>query len=154
MDLNNKGFTYIIIVIIMMIFITMLFVLSRSVIYKENKSEALMNNYKNELTYLIENDINESSLDLLNSSFKEFIISNNYNIKICDIFYNGSVYYLSNYQDSNYDLINDKTTITVLKEDVNETITFGECDFNTLNNINLNYYLEIYNDQERRIYKE
>jgi hypothetical protein len=151
LELNKKGFTYIIIVIVIMMFTTMLFLLSKSINYKENKSDAIINNYKNELMFLIEENPDEITLDSFNSSFKEYIKSNNYNSKICVIFYNGDEYYISNYQDFNYSIIDDKTTLKLLKEDVLEDISFGECDLNISINQNLTYYLEIYNNKEKKV---
>lgn len=152
--MKEKGFTYIIIVVIIMIMVTMLFLISGNISYKENKSKTIVANYENELKSLIVRDINAQSLDILNTNFREYIKSNNYNSKICNIYFNGENYLLSNYQDLNYSIINENQTISILEEEITENIVFGECELDISTNKKLTYYIEIYNGNEKRVAKE
>jgi hypothetical protein len=152
MTLNKKGFTYIIIVVIIMIFTTMIFLISKNINYTDNKSQTIINNYKNEMNYIVLNNLDENNLDQLNSSFKNYIQTNNYNSKICSIVFDGNnTYYLSNYQDTNYAAINTDETIIILRENVVANIIFGSCTLE-LGNLKNKYYLEIYNNKEKNIY--
>ncbi len=153
--MKEKGFTYIIIVIFIMIFTTMLFLLSKNINFQENKAQKIINNYKNEIKYLVENELSEESLDLLNSSFVDYIKSNNYSSKICVVVYDGEEnYYLSNYLKEDYDIIEDNNTITLSEDDVFEDISFGECFFEILRAENLKYYIEIYNNKEKMVHTQ
>lgn len=151
---KQKGFTYIIIAVIIMIMTTMLFLISTNINYKENKAQIILSNYQNELKYITENNLDENSLNQLNVSFKEYIKSNNYNSKICNIYFDGDYYYLSNFQDLNYSIINDQETIVLEKAEVLENIHFGECSFNISSKNKLKYHFEIYKDKEKRIVSE
>jgi len=151
---EKRGFTYIIIVIVIMMLTTMLFLLSKSNLYQENKALGIINNYKTELNYLTKNNIDENNLNLLNKNFKDFIKSNNYSSKICNIYFDGDKYFLSNYQGEDYTLIDNNQTIYLLESEVLEDINFGECIFEVSGDDNLKFYIEIYNDQEKKTYSQ
>ncbi|NCP71887.1 hypothetical protein GW835_00635 [archaeon] len=152
--MKEKGFTYIIIVVFIMIFVTMLFLISKNINYS-NKIKHLVSNYKTEINYLSENNlIDVNSLDEFNINFKEFIKSNNYNSKACGIYFDGNKYILSNYLDANYTLIQENQTIEILAESVSEDIIFGNCEMDISLENSLSFYIEIYNDSEKSIYKQ
>ena len=153
--MKEKGFTYIIIVVFIMIFVTMLFLISKNINYSNNKIKHLVSNYKTEINYLSENNlIDVNSLDEFNINFKEFIKSNNYNNKACGIYFDGEKYILSNYLDANYTEIQENQTIEILKESISENIVFGNCEMDISKESSLSFYIEIYNDSEKSIYKQ
>jgi hypothetical protein len=150
-NMNEKGFTYIIIVLIIMLFTTSLFLIARNINYSESKTDRIVNNYVNEINFLIKDNFDENTLASFNNSFKDYIIANNYHSKSCSIIYDGNFVYLTNFQDNNYSTINNEETLKFNLEDISENFSFGNCVFD-INNTENKIYLEVSNDRERKIF--
>lgn len=139
--MKEKGITYIIISLIIMMMILVVFLINLNVSYKPNKSKDLIKNYENELEFLIQQGIDEQDLNNLNKYFKQYIKSNNYNGNICVIYFDGNNCLVSDYQEASQE--------TVYMEA--DAIDIGNCKFDKNLNKRLNYYIEVYNKDEKSI---
>lgn len=155
MNLKEKGFTYIIISIVIMMFITGLFLVLKNLEYQQNKGLHFIENYKTEISFLLKEDVNISKIDSFNSSFISFGKSKSYNIKICSIYFDGnSSYILSNYLKEDFEFIEDQETKIFSKEYFDENISFGNCFYDLKSIEIIKYYIEVYNNKEKIVYNQ
>jgi len=152
--INQKGFTYIIIVVIFIIFITTLFLLFKPLPVINNTSNYIAENYVLELEKLMGNYIDENQLNLLNQGFYDFSKSHNLNVKICTIIddLNGNIY-LSNYLGNTYSNIENKKTIKINKEKNEDEISVGNCYLNSDSESKVSYYISLTDNKEKVVYK-
>jgi len=151
MQLNEKGFTYIIIVVILISLITVLVLLIRDSPHIETISYNLTDNYKNELNYLLSSSFTTTDLNNFNSEFYNFTRSHNYEASICTIIDNGDYIYISNYTGETKKGINNKDTIQINRTDNPGDISLGNCvvDYNSEQKVS--YYLEITNEKSKDV---
>lgn len=153
--MNKKGFTYIIISVMIMIFITVLFVYSTNINYQENIAPKILNNYKNEINIFIKEDLNIEKLDLFNDSFIKYALSNNYNVKLCNVIFDGNnTFIVSNYLNQDFKDVNDKETKSFNLEEVSENIEFGGCLIDINNLETLKFYIVTSSENERIVYSQ
>jgi len=143
MSLNNKGFTYIIIVVIIISFITALFLLFRSEPISDYSSNKLSENYKNELKFLMDSNITTTTLDNFNSQAYDFIRSHNYEVNICTIISGDDLIFVSNYTGKTEKGVPNKITISVTKALNPHNISIGNCSVDVNSDIKTSYYIEI-----------
>jgi len=139
----NKGFTYIIIVVIVISFITALFLLFKPEPFTEYTSNKLSENYKNELKYLVDSNITITTLDNLNSEAYDFIRAHNFGAKICTIISDGDVIYVSNYTGETEKEIPNGITISVTKTLNPNNMSLGNCSVDVNSDTKISYYIEI-----------
>lgn len=150
--MRDKGFTYIIIVLIIMLFTTALFLVAKNVNYSENKTDPVIENYLNEINFLLLNDFNQETLNTFNLNFKDYVKSNNFDGKFCFVVFDQNYVYLSNFQDNNYSSINNQETLKIERESASNNIYFGNCVFD-INDSENKIYFEITGDRERNIFR-
>jgi competence protein ComGC len=151
---KQKGFTYIIITLILIIFITLLFMLFKELPTIDKTTNNLSQNYIIELKYLIENDLNTNNIDLLNKAFYNYSRSHNYDVNICTIIDDGKEnLYISNYLQQTINGIEDQNTVKVNKNLYTNYINFGECylDFNATDKTS--YYISFISNSGKKVYK-
>jgi len=140
---TSKGFTYIIIVVIIISFITSLFLLFKPEPFREYTSNKLSDNYKNELKYLVESNITTTTIDNLNSDASEFIKAHNFEVSICTIISDDNSIYLSNYTGATQKGILTSTTIEVTSELNPNNISIGGCSVDVNSATKISYYIAI-----------
>ena len=143
MKLNTKGFTYVVIVVIIISFITALFLLFRPEPVMEYTSNKLSENYKNELKYLVDSNITAITLDNFNSKAYDFIRAHNYEVSICTIISEGDNIYVSNYTGQTDKNIQNQITVLVTKALNPNNISLGNCSVDINSDIKTSYYIEI-----------
>jgi len=152
--LKERGFTYIIITIIFISFISMYILLFKPMIEINNQPFNISKNYIIEFENILESNLDENILNNFNSSFYNFIKSHNYQVSLCSIVDNGSdSIYISNYLGEEVNGVNNKQTIVVSKQsNPNYIYLSNNCilDYNSPNkNI---YFLSLTNNSTRTIY--
>ena len=157
----NKGFTYIITTMLLIILISGVVIVSN---YNSNKNKTnpvatLAKNYENEFLNILETGSTVEDINLLNYRFKKFINSNNYDAKICNLITTENGLIASNFMDQNCDLIiNGEKRQTITENDtiitdifINDTnIYLCSCHYKAGENI---YYIDIYNENSKTIFK-
>ncbi|MDD3178659.1 MAG: hypothetical protein PHR26_04020 [Candidatus ainarchaeum sp.] len=149
--MKENGFAYIFVAVIIIMLITAMLLLEKPIYIKEYKINHLIENYKSEITYFLENDFNEEDLNNFNYNFYNFIKSHNYKIKLCTII-NSDKIYLSNYLGEEDIQIGNKNTISLAKQEKDYNI-LNKCDLDYNSYQNISYYIEIYNTEEKIIEK-
>jgi hypothetical protein len=153
---KKKGFVYIITTVIIVLFITTLFLLTRAQPNNYTYSQNLAQNYKFELSKLVNNDLTVTDVNNFNNSFYHFIRAHNYNTKMCVLINKNNNIYASNFLGVN-DInlngtnVNDKNTVMIPRPETD--IIFSNCELDYNSNNNYSYYIEIYNNTEKAIYK-
>jgi len=159
-----KGFTYIIIVAIIVIFITMLLLLVKPNDIINDQPKTLADNYKIELSFLIDNGISdENDINNFNNSLINYIQSHNYNAKICNIIDDRNQYiYVSNYLGENCGLyinsvmnqtVDDKESVRIDRFINDMNIYLCNCNLRHTDGYNVAYYINIYNSKASIINK-
>ena len=160
MHKQEKGFTYIITTMIIIILITGLVLINnpeKKVINTTPK--ILAKNYEIEFLNLTTTSTNAEDLNNLNKRFEKFVNSNNYNASICSIVETEDYIYLSNFTGEDCQmiingeenqLINDNTTVTIDRFINNTNIYLCSCYYVSGKNI---YYIDIYNENSKTILK-
>ncbi len=157
----KKGFTYIITTMILILLITGILVINKPTkLPKVSTQQFLSKNYQIEFSKLCaKSNIDENTIDAFNTVFLNYISSYNYDVKMCNIIEKETSIYLSNYTGEPCDLvvdgvvlqtINDKTTKKIDRFINNMNIYLCNCEYKTGRNI---YYINIYNNNVRTIYK-
>lgn len=157
----NKGFTYLVTTILLIILISGIVIISN---YNANKSKInpatiLAKNYENELIALLESEPTIEDINLFNFNFKKFINSNNYDSKLCNIITTKNGIIASNFMEQDCNLMingdnnrtitgNSTVGIDIFINDTN--IYLCSCNYEVGKN---NYYLDIYNESSKIIYK-
>jgi len=150
--IKEKGFVYIITTVIIITFITMLFLLTRPQPSYYSNAQNIAQNYKFELNKLINNNLTVNDINNFNNAFYNFIRAHNYNAKMCLIISKNNNIYLSNFLGIDDNSVNDKNTIVEPKTNQDYVLLNCELDNNSGNNIA--YYIEVYNNSEKIIYKD
>ena len=150
--IKQKGFVYIITTVIIITFITMLFLLTRPQPSNYSNAQNIAQNYKFELNRLINNNLTVSDINNFNNSFYNFIRAHNYNAKMCLIISKNNNIYLSNFLGMDDSNVSDRNTIVEPK--INQDYTLLNCELDSNSSHNLAYYIEIYNNSEKIIYKD
>lgn len=150
--MKQKGFTYIVIAVILITLVTTMLLVQPSNKYSENNMGYLITNYKTELNFFLENNFTTVDLNTFNYNFYNYIKSHNYNIKICTIIDYENNIYLSNFLGEDFSELVDKNTISQSKLSQDYNIS-DKCIMDYNSSQTINYYIEIYNDTEKIVEK-
>jgi hypothetical protein len=151
---NKKGFTYILIVVIFITFISFFVLLIKPVIETNNNVYNFSKNYIIELENLIEEDLNIDTLNNLNNNFYYFLKSHNYDVDICTIVDDGNnSIYLSNYLNVDVPGVAPKQT-SLIEKDLNlDGVSLGYCNLSYDSSNKVVYYIELRDDSTKTVYK-
>lgn len=156
--MRSKGFTYIIVTIILIMSISGVLILNnqRQVSQTDYKQEMLASNFSNEFDIILNSALSEEEIDTKLLSMYNYIKSHSQNVKFCTILEDENSFYFSNYTGDNCDLVKDDEVIgqvmdkTTLKTDrfINNTnIYLCNCTYIDISG----YYLKIYNNKDQII---
>lgn len=155
----EKGFTYIITTMILIMLITGIILIN-----KPNKQPIvqtpyfLVKNYEIEFNYLNQGSVDENIINTFNLNFLNYINSYNYSAEFCNIIDTKNHIYFSNFTGTDCNLM--------IGEDVNQTVSNQStikidrfindmniylCSCNYLRENS--YYIDIYNENLKLIYK-
>ncbi len=156
----NKGFTYIITVMILIMLITSLILINRPNKQPSNNASFISKNYEIEFLYLSSSNVlDENKINSFNSNYLNHINSYNYSAEICNIIETEDYIFFSNFTGESCDLViddevsqvvNDKTTTKIDRFINNMNIYLCSCNYEKGKN---SYYLDIYNEDIRIINK-
>jgi hypothetical protein len=155
---SEKGYAFIIIVMITIGLISGVILMSNNITQQEDKTKELLRNYEIEFSKISTQDINEETISNFAESFVDFINAQSYDVEFCSIFADDEYYYVSNYlgkscifyvNDVNKAEINNNNTekIDIFINDTN--IYLCNCEYNNYNS----YYIKIYDSKNQIIKK-
>jgi hypothetical protein len=161
---KQHGFTYIIIVTFIAVFLTALLLLIKPFNNIDCTPQVLSDNYKNELTTLIGTGINNiSDINEFNNSFKNYIQSHNYNVKLCNIIDDRNQYiYISNYLGESCGLyvnsvmmqtLDDRNSIRIDRFINDMNIYLCNCNLRHTDGYSSIYYIDVYSSKTNIINK-
>jgi hypothetical protein len=154
--MKSKGFTYIIVTIILIMSITGVLILNnqKQVSQTDYKQEMLASNFNNEFEVLLNSDLSEETIDEKLLNIYNYIKSHSQEVKFCTIIEDENCFYFSNYTGNTCNLIKDEEIINqvanknTLKTDrfINNTnIYLCNCTYIDISG----YYLNIYNNKNQ-----
>lgn len=157
--LKNKGFTYIIVSIIIIISISALLIINKQG-FSENKTdkkqEFLIDNFINEFEVLSNQDLESNDVNNKLEKLFDFIKSHGQNVKFCTIIQDDNYMYFSNYTGESCNLVIDdeiiqeishKTTIQTDRFINNTNIYLCNCIYTDISG----YFLSIYDNENQII---
>jgi len=151
MTINKKGFTYIIIVVILISLITVLVLLIKEPLKIEKNAPKLTENYIQELNYLLDSNYTLTDINNFNANFYDYIRAHNFEIKLCTLIENGTKVYISNYTGEIQKGVEHKQTIEILREQNPGNLSISNCVLDYNSDIKISYYIEIRNQKTKNI---
>lgn len=155
---SQKGYAFIMIVMITMGLISATIILSRNLPKQETITKDLVNNYNIEFSEISRLDKNTTIINNFQISFINFVNAQNHNLKLCSIFADEENYYVSNYlgkdcmfviDDVNKQMVSNNST-TKIDRFINETnIYLCNCEYKNFDS----YYINLYDSKNQIIKK-
>ena len=157
--IKNKGFTYIIVSIIIIISISALLIINKQGVIEnktDKKQEYLAKNFVNEFEIISNQELETNDLNNKLNNIFDFIKSHGQNVKFCTIIHDDNNLYFSNYTGEPCNLIIDdeiiqeishKTTIQTDRFINNTNIYLCNCIYTDISV----YYLSIYDNENQII---
>ncbi len=156
---SEKGYTFILIVMITIGLVTGIIIMSREIPKEETITNHLVNNYTNEFSRISVKEKDETIIKNFQESFITYIRANNHDVELCSIFADNNYYYVSNHlkKDCNFMVdgeirgeIIENGSITKIERFINDTnIYLCNCEYKNLDS----YYINIYDSKNRIIKK-
>ena len=154
--MNTKGFTYVIVTIILIMSISGLLILNNQnqTDQIDNQQEVLANNFSYEFNVISNGETSIEKIDEKLNNLYNYIKSHSQNIKFCTIIEDENNLYFSNYLGESCNLIvddeinqevPDKTTIKTDRFINNTNIYLCNCTYIDISG----YYLNIYNNKNQ-----
>ena len=149
---NKKGFTYIITVTVIISLIAFMFILFKPIPKTNSNTDNLIDNYKQELVSLTITGADETDFNTFTNNFYNYVISQNYTIKLCNIIDMGNTQILLvNYLGQDYSGTSNNSYSLVAKT-TDLDVNLGDCmlDYNSSDKIK--YFIEISDNTTKKKY--